>query len=608
MKRKKPDQLAETLDRFFAKMETIETKLDTLAEKMEIKNLKEDINDVLGPLPNMYLKPKKVKDVTFLRKFEESCDGEVYYEPNYVGITAAVRYNDAGILNEIFVINDRDEKDLIISDRQDVIAGIPAKIDATNEMIRGVITCKQRSIVSDSLDPFDSLKGDITKILLNDADTDLELCFIAFIGTEELHNRFGDYEEFLNWLEDNQFIIPEAQGMFFRHSINPYGMESEYYFNGAVAKNSNIINWPLRYASTYQFVKVLYPTNLINISWQTTFEGLISGVGQISPVIFEDGNLYTQCLIPNFDGLIKTGVNQGALVEVYEIKPGHIAFGAPEKLGNGKRFFKPNRCPTCQSDVITRDERCSNSQCSGMMKNKLIKAVWPEALDIDGFEAPDIEKLYYGGRLKTLGDLFLLTENDLTNIGISKKNAKKILVNIGKLDKGRPLCFWLNALDIPGLSIGRCLEIEKYIKEYYEYTRLDDLMDVLGDKDTLASLCGIEVMGVSAYTVLHYSAIYDFLSLFNWPKFNIKSVGKYESVSIVGRCRVNYERLQQALYQKGFLLDETLVESDKCVLIGDSPAPIKMSLVSRYMLNPINIVDMSVDDIVKAVTEMKNEM
>jgi DNA ligase (NAD+) len=124
------------------------------------------------------------------------------------------------------------------------------------------------------------------------------------------------------------------------------------------------------------------------------------------------------------------------------------------KEGEHRRAFKmPHKCPVCGTEVVRVEgeaaTRCINTNCPARLKESILHFAARGVMDIDGMGEALVEQLVDQGLVKSVADIYKLTEEQLIGLErMGKKSAEKILANIDESRKVR-LPRILNGLGIP---------------------------------------------------------------------------------------------------------------------------------------------------------------
>lgn len=222
------------------------------------------------------------------------------------------------------------------------------------------------------------------------------------------------------------------------------------------------------YSVAFKFEDETAETTLKTIEWTATRTGRI-----VPTYIFEEvrleGTTVSRATGHNFANIVKINAKPGDRVEVYKanmIIP--QVRRLTQKNNFSTDFYLITNCPSCEHKVTYNlvDALCENTCCSAKIVNQLINACGRKNWDIDGMGESLAEALVAASTIKTLADLFKLSDKDihaLANLKMSEKrlgesNALKLIANI-QAAKLKPWSITLHALGCPGLGEPECKSI-----------------------------------------------------------------------------------------------------------------------------------------------------
>lgn len=207
-----------------------------------------------------------------------------------------------------------------------------------------------------------------------------------------------------------------------------------------------------RWAIAYKFPTEQAVTTLLDITVQVGRTGILTPVAKLAPVRVT-GVVVQHATLHNMDEIERKGVKIGD--EVVVQRAGEVI---PEVVrvfqtsSESSVFQMPESCPECQSPVQHEDGEvayyCSNPQCPAIIQGQLRHFVGRDAMDIEGMGEKLIAQLVSMGRLKTVADLFTLTQAELTEMErMGEKSAANVVASIEK-SKEKPFAEVLFALGI----------------------------------------------------------------------------------------------------------------------------------------------------------------
>jgi DNA ligase (NAD+) len=202
------------------------------------------------------------------------------------------------------------------------------------------------------------------------------------------------------------------------------------------------------------------------------------------------GTKVSRVSLHNADDIARKDIRIGDHVIVEKagkIIPHVVRVELEKRSGGEKPFQFPAECPVCHGDV-GRDEggvyiRCLNPSCPAQLKERLHFFASRRAMDIEGLGPALIDQLVDTGIIKSLTDLYLLTEEQLRDLErMGDKSARKIVDGIQQ-SKDRGLTRVLTSLGIR--HIGE--HIARLLVE--EFSDIDSLMSA--PEERLARVPGV---------------------------------------------------------------------------------------------------------------------
>jgi DNA ligase (NAD+) len=140
----------------------------------------------------------------------------------------------------------------------------------------------------------------------------------------------------------------------------------------------------------------------------------------------------------------------------------------PERRTGAERVFEmPERCPVCDSPIV-RDEGavrhyCPNMRCPARLSQEMGHFAGRGGMDIEGAGWAVVEQLLAAGLVKTRGDFFRLTLEDLEGLDrFGRKSAENLKASIER-SRRRPLARVLNSLGIPQVGESTAIDLAGWI-------------------------------------------------------------------------------------------------------------------------------------------------
>jgi len=361
------------------------------------------------------------------------------------------------------------------------------------------------------------------------------LDFFAYaIGSSE-GSDITSQEELLQTLENYRFhvnphykkcsSIDEVLGQ-----INYWGEkkhELPYDTDGMVVKVNNFDDQAIlgttikdpKWAMAYKYPPEEVETIVENISINIGRTGVLTPTADLKPV-FVSGTNVARATLHNMDFINEKDIRIGDHVMIHkaaEIIPEVIKVLPEKRTGAEVVFSMPETCPVCDSPVVRREGevavRCSNIHCPAVEKEGIIHFASRDAMNIDGLGPSIVENLINNKLIKTIVDLYNLTEEQLVTMErMGKKSAQNLIKAIND-SKSRGLGRVLFGLGIRliGAKAGRT------IAEHFgsmdallhtseeEFSQVDEigptmaqsLVDYFGDENNRKLIEGLRAAGVS---------------------------------------------------------------------------------------------------------------
>lgn len=227
-----------------------------------------------------------------------------------------------------------------------------------------------------------------------------------------------------------------------------------------------------------------YETKLRDIEWQVGRTSILAPVAVFDEVDL-DGALTNKASLFNLD-IIETYLNkpyigQNIRVARMNMVIPKIVWGDKSAPKDAQFIELPTYCPACGSKLIIKSEEgyarnlyCSNSNCKGILLNKLDYFCGKFGLDIKGVSASTLSFLIDQEWVKSYADLFNLAQYRAQWIkknGYSITSVDKILSALESA-KSAELWRFISAIGIPMVGISTAKEIAKRNKEWNDFYNL----------------------------------------------------------------------------------------------------------------------------------------
>jgi len=210
-----------------------------------------------------------------------------------------------------------------------------------------------------------------------------------------------------------------------------------------------------RWLIAYKFEKYEATTKVNNIEVQVGKTGAITPVAILEPVELAETTV-SRASLHNADEIERKDVRIGDVVVVEKagkIIPHIVRTEKHERKEDLPPFPFPTKCPSCDTPVV-KDEggvyiRCPNWQgCPAQIKERVRYFATRNAMDIEGLGDKLVDMLVDEQLVKTYGDLYRLTSEQIAALPRMGKKSGDNLVAAATESKSRGLGRLLNALSI----------------------------------------------------------------------------------------------------------------------------------------------------------------
>jgi DNA ligase (NAD+) len=257
-----------------------------------------------------------------------------------------------------------------------------------------------------------------------------------------------------------------------------------------------------RWLIAYKFEKYEGTTRLNAIRVQVGKTGAITPVAELEPVELA-GTTVSRASLHNADEIQRKDVRPGDVVVVEKagkIIPHVVRVEKHERQGPLRKFVFPTECPECGTGLV-KDEggvyiRCPNLKCPAQVKERIRFYASRNAMDIEGLGDKLVDQLVAEGLVRSCGDLYRLTLEQLTGLErMGRKSSENLLAGI-EASKGRGLARLLNALAIRHVGV----RVAAVLAE--SFTSIDALMGASVERLSTINEIG-PIIAESVYDFLH---------------------------------------------------------------------------------------------------------
>lgn len=252
----------------------------------------------------------------------------------------------------------------------------------------------------------------------------------------------GVIEGVAEWEEKRRELPYDTDGMVVK--VNDFRQQDAL---GATVKDP-------KWATAYKYPPEEAVTQVERIVVTMGRTGVLTPSADLSPVRLA-GTTVKRATLHNLDFIREKDIREGDWVRIYkagEIIPEVAAVLTEKRTGAEKEFHMPDVCPVCGGKVARVEGeaayRCTNPQCGGVVREKLIHFASRDAMDIEGLGPSVVDSLLAYGLVKDPADFYTLRAEELQQIERMGEKRAANLVAAAADSRGRGLAKLLFALGI----------------------------------------------------------------------------------------------------------------------------------------------------------------
>jgi DNA ligase (NAD+) len=278
----------------------------------------------------------------------------------------------------------------------------------------------------------------------------------------EPHRRSGlDIEGVIafleEWVDERHHLAYETDGVVVK--VDRFDQQARL---GMVARAP-------RWAIAYKFPPEQVETRIEDIVPYVGRTGTLTPVAHMTPVKVA-GSTVERATLHNLDEVRRKDIRIGdwvVLQKAGDVIPEVVRPLTERRTGDEHEFEMPENCPVCGTPVV-RDEGavrhyCPNTLCPARVGQEFGHFCGRGGMDIEGAGWMVLTQLLSKGLVKTRGDFFRLTVDDLVSLDrFARKSAENLYANIQKA-RIRPLARIINALGIPQVGEQTAIDMANWI-------------------------------------------------------------------------------------------------------------------------------------------------
>lgn len=259
------------------------------------------------------------------------------------------------------------------------------------------------------------------------------------------------------WQDKRRELAYDTDGMVIK--VNDFAQQEEL---GATVKDP-------KWATAYKYPPEETETQVERIIVTMGRTGVLTPSADLTPVHLA-GTTVKRATLHNMDFIREKDIRVGDWVRIYkagEIIPEVAVVEKDKRNGSEIIFEMPSHCPVCGS-LVERVEgeaayRCTNPECGGVVREKLIHFASRDAMAIDGMGPSVVDSLLAYNLVKDPADFYSLKAEDIEQIErMGEKSANNLVASIAA-SKNKGLAKLLFGLGIRYLGAkGAELIAERY--------------------------------------------------------------------------------------------------------------------------------------------------
>lgn len=269
-----------------------------------------------------------------------------------------------------------------------------------------------------------------------------ELGFPTSLDAMRFDTIEGVWERLAFWLERRESLDFEIDGAVIK--VDNLELQEQI---GYVARDP-------RWATAFKFPAVQRTTKLLDIQVNVGRTGTLNPLAILEPVNI-GGVMVSRSTLHNEDEIARKDIRIGDTVVVQragDVIPQIVSVITDNRDGTEIPFQMPESCPVCDAPTFRDPDKamryCTNATCPAQRKERIRHFVSRGAMDIEGIGANLSDRLVDEGLIQDVGDLYMLTREQLAALeGLGDKSAENLVSGIEK-SKQQPLWRLINGLGV----------------------------------------------------------------------------------------------------------------------------------------------------------------
>lgn len=251
-----------------------------------------------------------------------------------------------------------------------------------------------------------------------------------------------------------------------------------------------------RYATAYKFAPEQAKTVIKDVTVQVGRTGVLTPVAELKPVSVA-GSKISRATLHNEDEVKRKDIRIGDTVVIEkggDVIPKVVEVDKAKRSKSSKPWHMPAVCPSCETKVVRKKGevavRCPNvTGCPAQGLRRFFFFASKPAMDIENLGPKVVMKLAQKGLLKTLPDIYRLSQKDFEGIeGFQEKSITNLLKAI-EASKSQTLARFILGLGIPfvGTTTAELLAEHFGSIDHLTEAKESELIDLEGVGDKVAA-------------------------------------------------------------------------------------------------------------------------
>jgi DNA ligase (NAD+) len=431
--------------------------LDNALDEGELRAFDARVRDLLGGTPFRYVAELKMDGLSMATRYRDGV------------FTQAVTRGDGSVGEEV-TLNARTIRSLPlrVKEAQPSTFEVRGEVVMNRKAFERLNAEREENDLTRFANPRNAAAGSL-RVLEPSITASRRLDFYAyFLFGENGRTLFDSQWESLEWLNRHGFKVNLKRkicadiedALAFCRQAETERETLPYEIDGVVIKVDSVAQQERlgftakapRWAIAFKYAARQVETELVDISVSVGRTGVLTPAAVLAPVVVS-GVTVSRATLHNEDEIARLGLQIGDTVIVE--RSGDVIPKIVRVKIQGtyrKPFRMPTECPVCGGRVVREEgeaaRRCVNVNCPARLKESIRHFASRGVMNIDGLGDALIDQLVDSGLVKSVADLYDLTESQIA--GLERMGSKSAANVIRNIDRSRylPLPRVITALGI----------------------------------------------------------------------------------------------------------------------------------------------------------------